>query len=647
MLAVVAIAALLVVPPDRSMLHLAIGASGAALLGLIAALDGRGRLISQLLATVAVLGVGARAMLDHVSWPQSVMTLWIAVGAVLYPLWTPHALRGRDPTDAVGSPSVRGASTAALLALALAQLLGDTDRDHTLYGGLLLLLSWFPAWLPSGRGAWSRAARWLALLLPVVVVGGTVRAGSAWYPWLLAAGPGGLLLTTLLEPRQGERAGWIDVLTDRPAPLLVATFGTLCVVGTALLALPGISTRSGSLTLIDAAFTAVSAACVTGLIVLDTPRDFTPLGHLVILVLIQVGGIGIMTFSATLFSVLGRRMSLKHEATAAELLGARARTEILRSVRRILLVTAITEGVGAVLLTPLFVAHGDGLGAAVWRAVFTSVSAFCNAGFVLQSDSLIGYRHDPLLLCIVGAIVLIGGLGPLVVVAIPTWARGGPVSLHVRLAMLTTVGLVAVPWLLYVVLEWSATLDGLPVLHRVVHALFQVVSLRTAGFTSLDLSSLQPATWTLLILMMFVGGSPGSTAGGAKTTTLAVLLLAIAAAIRGQSDVRAWGRFIPHRTVQEAASIATVGVLACLAALVAVQLTQGLELSIGLFEVVSALATVGTSLGGTTQLDGVGKLIIIGCMFAGRVGPMTVLALLAETRVRGQVRYPEARVPLG
>ena len=428
--------------------------------------------------------------------------------------------------------------------------------------------------------------------------------------------------------------------------LLVLSFGAIATLGTLLLVLPISSTSTGSLHLVDAAFTAVSATCVTGLIVLDTPVDLTTFGQFVVLALIQVGGLGIMTFAAAASVYLGRRLAVREEVLAAEMIGgASARRDLKKALGTVLGVTAVSELVGASALFVLFASEGEPAGSALWRACFTAVSAFCNAGFALQSDSLVPYQRAPAVLFVVGTLILVGGLGPLVVVALPGLRRGRG-SLHTRLVVVTTALLVVVPWVAILALEWSHALAGLGFGHKLVNALFQSVTLRTAGFNSIDFSSLRGATWTLMILCMFVGGSPGSTAGGVKTTTFAVLLLALTATIRGRSEAEAFGRRIPHRTVYEAAAISTVGVLTGAAVLVALQVTQRLPLDAAVFEVVSALGTVGLSMGATGQLDDVGKVVIMAAMFAGRVGPLTLFIFLLGRRHPTR-RYPLEAVQVG
>lgn len=453
----------------------------------------------------------------------------------------------------------------------------------------------------------------------------------------------------LLRWSAPEEPGLLDAVFAQPARVLVLSFVAICAAGTLLLGLPVASASGQPLSWLDAAFTAVSATCVTGLSVVDTPNTFGALGQLMVLILIQVGGLGIMVFSAAAVVLLGGRLSLSHERAAVDLVGATGRAGLVRSLRDVFLVTLGTEAGGALLLFLGFLGRGDDVATAAWRGIFTSISAFCNAGFALQSDSLVSYADSPYVLSVIGLVIILGSLGPAVVMALGAWRDPARRTLHARLVLWSSALLVLVPALLITGFEWSHTLDQMPVVDRLANGIFQSVTLRTAGFNSIDLSQVQPATWTVMILTMFVGGSPGSTAGGVKTTTIAVILLAIAAVVRGRARVEVFGRALPVASIVRATAVATLGVLGCCVVLVAIQLTQPIALDVALFEVVSALATVGLSTGGTGQLDEVGKVIIMACMFAGRVGPLTLFVFLASNAQdqRTRHRYPEEPVSIG
>ena len=454
------------------------------------------------------------------------------------------------------------------------------------------------------------------------------------------------LFTLILARASGER-GPLGRAVERPAPLLIATFLGLCAVGTALLAIPAVSAGREALPLADAAFTAVSAVCVTGLGVIDPATALSPLGQLALLVLVQVGGLGIMSFYTVAFAALGRRLSLRYERAVAGAMNVEDRRLLVASLRRVLAVTLAAEAAGALVLFVALLPHAKDAATAAWHAVFMAVSAFCNAGFTLGPGAIAQHQTSPIVLYTVAALVVLGSLSPASVVAIPAWARRRPVGLEDRLALVTTLALVVFGAIAYALFEWSTSLGHLSWIDRVHNAIFQSVALRTAGFSSLDLGATRPATRTLVMGLMLIGGSPGGTAGGLKTTTIAVVVLMLAATLRGQPRARAYGREIAPWTVFKAGAVITAGVGLVFAALTALQLTQDIELGAAAFEVVSAVATTGGSLGATVQLDPVGRVLVMLCMFVGRVGPLTLFVFLTEQQHETAMHYPEQEVDVG
>lgn len=432
-----------------------------------------------------------------------------------------------------------------------------------------------------------------------------------------------------------------------PARVLAGTFAALSLVAAVLLALPVSDARGAGHGWIDAAFTAVSAACVTGLVVLDTPHAFSAVGEGVLLLTLQLGGLGIMVFYALVFALVGARLSLREERTLASMLQVGNRSPLLASVRQIVGATLALELAGAAVLAVAFVGHGDDPGRAMWRGLFTAVSAFCNAGFALQTDSLVRYARDPVVLHVVAALIVAGGLSPAVLAAAPRLVRERRATAHVGLVLATSGGLLVVAFLLVLVFEWDHALAGLSVWDRFHNAWLQSATLRTAGFNSVELGETTPATRTLMMVWMFIGGSPGGTAGGVKTTAVAVVALTVVATMRQRPHTVALRRRIPTETVYEAASVVGVGLATGFVALLALQLTESLPVEHALFEVVSALATCGLSLGATQELGPFGKLVVMACMFAGRVGPLTLVLLVAGRPVARNVTYPEAEVEIG
>jgi trk system potassium uptake protein TrkH len=479
----------------------------------------------------------------------------------------------------------------------------------------------------------------VGLVFAVVFFAQPTWAASGWAIGLGVAAPS-------VDSADEQSSAWGIVLAH-PARLIVASFASLCVFGTLLMALPASSTTDHSVGLLDAAFTAVSAACVTGLVVVNTPSAFTSFGQATLLLLIQVGGLGIMTFYTVALGALGRRLGLRHELAVTEAASVDGQSSLYRALSAVLGLTLVIELGGAAVLCGCFLRQGLAWPAALWRGLFTSVSAFCNAGFALETQNLMAHQTEPLVLASVGMLIVLGGLAPAVVLSTPALLKRRVVPLQVQLVWLMTVVLLVAGFIIYLAFEWSHSLAALPWWHKLSNAAFQSVTFRTAGFNSLDLSATQAATQVVMMALMFIGGSPGGTAGGIKTTTVAVLLLAVIAALRGRADVTVFGRRVVHASVYRAAAVATVGALSAIAVILALMLTQPLPPQMAMFEAVSALGTVGLSTGGTALLDGIGKVIIMLAMFIGRVGPLTLFLLLGESREGGRWQFPDAEVDVG
>ncbi len=617
------------------------------LAGLVAIRAGRPDLqAGRLLASIGLVAWAAAMVLGLTHSPGTAFTVLLTtVGlvAALLPVPVPTPLVGtaRCPLPLLAPLVALGVGVARwqagvpelLVERAVSVLLYATPavgillagRRHGLVWTALLLapLPLFGSWVPSLSP--------LAMLGPVLLVG-----------WALTE------RAVESDPREAGRATALDLLLLHPSRALVVSFLVMCGVGTLLLALPASTHTGDPLSWLDAAFTAVSATCVTGLIVVDTPVAFSLFGELVVLLLIQVGGIGIMVFSAAGIFLLGQRLSIQHERVAAHVVGARSRKGLWQMLRTVLVVTFGTEALAAIALTAAFLRAGDPPLEACWRGVFTAISAFCNAGFALQSDSLVSYADDPFVLWVVMLAIVLGGLGPAVVAALFQWRDPLQRTLHTRLVLVSTALLVVGPALLFLALEWDNTLAGMSVLDRITNGVFQSVTLRTAGFNSVDLAAVHPATWVVLVVLMFVGGSPGSTAGGVKTTTLAVVCVGVWSVMRQRSQVTVFGRAIPTQVVLRSATLVAVAIGGVLMGVFSLLLTQDIALPVATFEVVSALATVGLTTGGTAALDEVGKVIVIACMFVGRVGLLTLFVSFTTGGERpSATRLPHAPVPVG
>jgi trk system potassium uptake protein TrkH len=421
--------------------------------------------------------------------------------------------------------------------------------------------------------------------------------------------------------------------------VLVSGFLALSLIGMVLLMLP-ISSATGTWTPpLTALFTSVSAVCVTGLVVVDTGTYWSPAGKAIILGLIQVGGFGFMTGSTLLLLLLvGRRTGLRDRILVQASTGVPELGSVTLLVRRIALFTLLAEGIGAVILTAAFAIRDRTPLEAAWYGVFHSVSAFNNAGFDLMGDfqSLSGYVDDALVLLPIGLLIVLGGLGYAIVgdaLAKRRWSR---FALETKIVLLTTVALIAGGTLAIGAFDWDnpATLGALPVDQRPLNALFESVTLRTAGFSALDTASLTEASLFVVMALMFIGGASGSTAGGIKVNTFSVLLVAIVSTARGRPSAEAFGRRIPHILIYRALSVALLSLAVLFLVALGLELTApGRSFVEVLFESVSALGTVGASTGITPELPDASQTILILAMFVGRLGPLTlVLALTARAR---------------
>lgn len=454
------------------------------------------------------------------------------------------------------------------------------------------------------------------------------------------------LLTILILPRstptQERREHWWETLLNHPARILLSTFLALCFLGVLLLIIPNATSR-GEISLVDAAFTSVSAVCVTGLIVLDTPIAFTLLGQSFILLLIQLGGLGIMSITTVALHAMGRRISLRHEHLLTTMTDTDQK-DLVISLITILKFTFIAEGLGALILVGLFYSSGDYFCQAVWRGSFTAISAFCNAGFALQSNSLIPYQGSPLILHTVAILIVFGGMAPATSLVLPKWITRQQIPIAARITLITTTALLISGMLFMLVFEWDGVFSGMSLADKIHNAWFQSVTLRTAGFNSVEIAGVVSPTFFVMLCFMFIGGSPGGTAGGVKTTTLGVLAMTFWANITNRNDVIIQNRRVPSGTIYRAITIVASGAFVWFLIVLMLEVTQQISARDIIFETTSALGTVGLSTGATAYLDEIGKVIIMIAMFAGRIGPITLFMLLSEDHSVTVSRCPDAKI---
>lgn len=451
-----------------------------------------------------------------------------------------------------------------------------------------------------------------------------------------------------------------------PTRVLLLSFITVILTGAVLLMLPG-ACRSESLGFTDAVFTATSATCVTGLIVRDTGSEFTGLGRGIILVMIQIGGLGIMIFGALFAMLLGSRLTLRESMAMGDIMQEQSPGRIGRIVVFICIVTFLLELLGVLGLYGMWQPGGPSGPGRIFTSIFHSVSAFCNAGFSLQSDSFGDYRSSCRLYMIVCPLIVIGGLGFPVLhnlwdIITCRWHRARdkshrarfPVrlSLHSKIALTTTAILLIVGWFLMMALEWARPEGAGAVLGGGVwlDGLFNSITARTAGFNTVSIADLSAGSKLVLILLMSIGGSPCSTAGGIKTVTFAVIVLVIYSTMRRRQDVGVFHRTLPVMIIRRAATlIALYGLLLWLVTLL-LTITEhslGADMLDLLFEAASALGTVGLSTGVTEHLTGAGKWVIITAMFVGRLGPLSLLMALTFNAPPSRYEYPREPLVVG
>ncbi len=437
------------------------------------------------------------------------------------------------------------------------------------------------------------------------------------------------------------------------AQILVLGFIAIILVGAILLNLSIASKNGESVGFINALFTSTSAVCVTGLVVVDTGTYWTLFGQVVILILIQTGGLGFMTMATLIAFTFGKRITLKERIVMQEALNQFNLSGVVRLTKYILITTFSIEAIGAILLSIRFIPEMGILKGAGY-SIFHSVSAFCNAGFDLMGsfNSLTAYVNDPLVSLSVAFLIVLGGLGYTVIIEVIQKRKFSRFTLHTKLVLIITATLIIIGFLVILILEMNnpETLLDLPIHGKILSSIFHAITPRTAGFNTLPTNKLTMAIAFFTIIMMFIGGSPAGTAGGVKTTTAGVLALSIISLLKGKEETHLFSKRISSELVKR--SMAIIGISAVLVVLVTMILSiteQGHSFLEIFFEAVSAFGTVGLSLGITTELTWIGKLIITFTMFAGRVGPLTlVLALVTRLQSNNSgIRYPEEKVIVG
>lgn len=442
-----------------------------------------------------------------------------------------------------------------------------------------------------------------------------------------------------------------------PAKVMVIGFAAVVLFGAFLLNLP-IATKSGeSIGLLDALFTATSAVCVTGLVVVDTATYWSHFGQIVIITLIQIGGLGFMTI-ATMFALLTKKkINLRERLLIQESLNQKDLSGMVKLTRYVILITFLIEGIGAILLSFTFIPQ-FGLGRGIWYSIFHAISAFCNAGFDLMGSvsgpftSLTSYVDNFMIVMTISALIILGGIGFPVMLDVIRTKKASRLNMHSKIVIVTTAILIGIGSIFIFVVEFNnpKTLGTLSFPGKLLASFFQSVTTRTAGFNTIDLTLIKESSLFVMMILMFIGASPASTGGGIKTTTLASLVITVRSFISGKGDIEVYERRISGGTITKAIGIFFIATALVVFGTLALSLTdEGFTLVECGFEIVSAIATVGLSIGGSPNLTTMGKVVVMIAMFIGRVGSLTIfVALLSKgARKKPPVRYPEGKIIVG
>lgn len=438
-----------------------------------------------------------------------------------------------------------------------------------------------------------------------------------------------------------------------PVRILALGFALVILIGGIILSLP-IATQSGEATpFIDSFFTSTSAVCVTGLITVDTGTHWNLFGKTVVISLIQIGGLGFMSFTSITAVFLGKKLGLKDRLIMQEAYNAMNLQGIIRMVRYVVFFTFGVEFIGALILMTQFIPQ-RGLAQGLYWSFFHSISAFCNAGFDLFGNfqSLTGVNNNGVILMTIAALIVVSGLGFSVWMEIWSFKAWKKLTLHAKLVITTTLILILGGTLMIFLLEFNnpKTLGAMSLPGKVQNALFASITPRTAGFNAVNLLDMQVGSRLLTIILMFIGGSPGSTAGGVKTTGFAILFLTVLCVLKGRHDAEAFGRRISKDSIYKAFAIVVIGLAIVLGVTLVLSFFEGAKgnnMEEMIFEATSAFATVGLTEGMTPGIQSGSKIALIAGMYLGRVGPLTVLLALSGQKPPAKTQYPEGRILIG
>jgi trk system potassium uptake protein TrkH len=494
----------------------------------------------------------------------------------------------------------------------------------------------------------------LIIFIPLIITWGDIE----FVYWLSAVH----LFSTVIsfyereEPKVANYSGtssFLFRLKLSPAEVVLLSFGGWILLGSLILMLPVSAAPGKSIAFIDALFMATSATCVTGLSSISLPDEFSIFGQMVMLILTQVGGLGIMTLSSSMAVIMGRNLQMREQVIMQDVLDTSSSQELMGLIVDIIRYTFVIEFIGAILLTSGFYQEGFEIGQAIYFGFYHSIMAFCNAGYALFNNNLEDFKFEPLISMTVAFLIILGGIGFSVMKDILTTIKARrsfkTLSVHTKIVLSVNTLLLAFGTIYLFFGEFLHAFQEMNMWERLQVSFFQSVTPRTAGFNTINLNSLHPHSLYMMILLMFIGASPGSTGGGVKTTTFAVLLQSVTATLKGKYDVEFFERKIPPATVVKSIAIFIISlIIVSSGVLIMMRLEPDKSFLALFFEVTSAFGTVGLSLGITPFLTVLGKITIIAMMFFGRVGPLTlILAVGSRAVIPSKVEYPEGKVLIG
>lgn len=443
----------------------------------------------------------------------------------------------------------------------------------------------------------------------------------------------------------------------QPTQIMVIGFALVILIGAILLNLPIATQSREQIGFLDALFTSTSAVCVTGLIVVDTATYWSIFGQVIIIMLIQIGGLGFMTMTTMFALIAKKKIKLRERLLIQESLNQLDLSGLVKLTRYIIITTLIIEGMGALLLATVFIPQ-FGIGKGIWYSIFHAISAFCNAGFDLMGSvsgpfsSLTSYVNNFTVTMTISGLIIFGGIGFPVILDVMRQKKISKLNVHSKVVLLTTVILIGIGMVFIFFIEYKnpETLGNLSIKGKLLAAFFQSVTARTAGFNTIDLAIMHQSSIFVMIILMFIGASPASTGGGIKTTTLATLILTVKAFILQKQDIEVYNRRIESGTIRKALGIFFIGIVVVVGGTLIISITEShFTLVDAGFEVVSAFATVGLSIGGSPTLSTLAKIFIMIFMFMGRVGSLTIFMALVSRGIKKNppIRYPEGKIIVG